>query len=123
MSELSQKDIKWNKLWDLWAEEKLESPYDELMKYSAEINNGGHLQFFDNVAENYNLELVIKNLYSILPQNHKNNLQLAYKTYLINTEDISDENNAILDECDNFFYDNEMVINKLLEDRASKIIL
>ena len=41
--------LKWNKMWDMWAEQKASSPYAELMTYESEINNGGHKQFFDNV--------------------------------------------------------------------------
>lgn len=123
MKELSKEDLQWNKMWDLWVEEKLESPYEELMKYYNEINNGGHLQFFDNVSENNNIEDYVGNLLTILPLELKDNFNVAYTTYLINPEDISDENNKILDECDNFYYANEQFIMSLLKERANKIEL
>ena len=58
-------ELKWNKMWDLWAEEKASSPYAELMTYESEINNGGHMQFFDNVSNTSNLPQVISVLYTI----------------------------------------------------------
>ena len=41
---LTEKELKWNKLWELWAEGHIDSPYSELMTYQSEINNGGHAQ-------------------------------------------------------------------------------
>ena len=123
MEELSKEDLKWDKMWDLWAEEKLESPYDELMNYYNEVNNGGHLQFFDNVSNNFDLELYVQNLLSILPNEMKNNFDIAYKIYLIDPDDISDDNNKILDKCDNFYYENEKFVMDILKERANKINL
>ena len=123
MENLSKEDLQWNKMWDLWVEEKLESPYEELMNYYNEINNGGHLQFFDNVSNNHNLENYVNNLLTILPKAMKENFNKAYEIYLINPGDISDENNKILDECDNFYYENEKFVMDILKERASKINL
>ncbi|MGN0805286.1 MAG: hypothetical protein ACI4MS_07880, partial [Candidatus Coproplasma sp.] len=47
---LSDKQLKWNKMWKLWADEKAQSPYAELMTYQSEINNGGHAQYFFNLS-------------------------------------------------------------------------
>ena len=120
---LSEKDLKWNKLWDLWVEDKIESPFNELMKYYSEINNGGHLQFFDNVSDNYNLDEFVKNIIAILPEFLRENLETAYKIYLINPDDISDENNFILECCDSFYYDNEEFVAEILKLRADIIEL
>ena len=121
MAELSKEDLQWNKMWDLWVEEQLESPYEELMNYYNEINNGGHLQFFDNVSDNHDLESYVQNLLTILPEEMKANFDLAYKTYMIDPDDISDENNKILDKCDNFYYENEHYVMDILKTRASEI--
>ena len=43
-------DQKLNKMWDLWADDKLDLPCAKLMKYESEVNNGGHSQYFFNVA-------------------------------------------------------------------------
>lgn len=48
---LSDEQKKWNKMWDLWVEERIESPYAELMTYQSEVNNGGHDQYFSNLEE------------------------------------------------------------------------
>ena len=71
-------ELKWNKMWDLWAEEKSSSPYAELMTYESEINNGGHMQFFDNVSNTSDLPRVISVLYTILNGILKQNLVTAY---------------------------------------------
>ena len=46
---LTEAQLKWNKMWELWAEGKAGSPYAELMTYQSEVNNGGHSQYFSNV--------------------------------------------------------------------------
>ena len=43
-SELSREQKKWNKMWDLWAENRADTPYAEVMTYQSEDNNGGHDQ-------------------------------------------------------------------------------
>ena len=43
--ELTEEQLKWNKMWDLWTDGEAESPYAELMTYQSEINNGGHGQY------------------------------------------------------------------------------
>ena len=48
-AKLTEEQLKWNKMWDLWAEEKAQSPYAQLMTYQSEINNGGHDQYFTNI--------------------------------------------------------------------------
>ena len=45
---LTDEQLRWNKIWDLWAEGKAKSPYSELMTYDGEVNNGGHDQYFFN---------------------------------------------------------------------------
>lgn len=46
---LSQEDLQWNKMWDMWVEFEIESPYFKLMEYLNGINNGGHYCHFDNI--------------------------------------------------------------------------
>ena len=75
-------ELKWNKMWDLWEEEKASSPYAELMTYESEINNGGHMQFFDKVSSTSDLPQVISVLYTILNGVLKQNLVTAYNAYL-----------------------------------------
>ncbi len=35
--ELTEEQQKWNKMWELWTEENVESPYSELMTYQRNI--------------------------------------------------------------------------------------
>ena len=37
--EFTEEQLKWNKMWELWTEGKVKSPYFELMTYQSEINN------------------------------------------------------------------------------------
>lgn len=60
---LTEKELKWNKMWELWAKECADSPYSELMTYQSEVNNGGHAQYFDNVSSIKDLKNEILSLY------------------------------------------------------------
>lgn len=118
-------ELQWNKMWDLWAEEKSSSPYTELMTYESEINNGGHMQFFNNVSNASELPQAISVLYTVLNGILKQNLEKAYNAYLEyegkgEQEDRLDE---ALDECDNVFYNNESDIEIILKEYAKTIEL
>lgn len=119
--ELSLEKLKWNKMWDLWVSEEVESPYFELMTYYSEVNNGGHAQYFSNVDNVSNLKNEMANLNKILSLEFKNNLNKAYKAYLILEKRDDEKSEEILVECDNFFFENEDEINLILDDYASKI--
>ena len=122
--ELTEAEMKVNKMWDLWVEGKADSPAAELMKYQSEINNGGHDQYFFNLGNAGDLKKDMSVLESILPEKHKNNLQKAYKAYLVLEENEDDEKaEEILEQCDDFFYENEQEINRMLEELAVEIEL
>lgn len=118
-------EIQWNKMWDLWAEEKASSPYAELMTYVSEVNNGGHMQFFDNVSNTSDLPQEISALYTILEGILKQNIETAYNAYLEyeGNDDQEDKLDEILDECDNVFYENESKIEEILKGYAATIEL
>ena len=118
-------ELKWNKMWDLWAEEKASSPYAELMTYESEINNGGHMQFFDNVSNTSDLPQAISALYSILNDILKQNLETAYNAYLEyeGNGDQEDSLDEILENCDNVFYENENQIEIILKEYAKTMEL
>lgn len=117
----TEEELKWNKMWDLWAEEKIESPYEELMRYQNEINNGGHFQYFLNVEGNDDLEKEISVLKTILPDSLKENFQNAYDAYTKLGED--KDANDILYQCDKVFYDNEIDVDNLLKEYSKNIEL
>lgn len=118
---LTEEQIKWNYLWELWAQEEIGAPYDALMTYDSEINNGGHAQFFYNVSRYGKLEKAITNLSEILPELLKDNLNKAYDVYVKSAEEENEELDKILTDCDNFFYDNENLITDILIEFADTL--
>ena len=122
--QLTDEQKKWNKMWELWSEGEADSPYAELMTYQSEINNGGHDQYFLNVENTGDLQKEISALETVLSAKLKNNLQKAYKAYLVLEEKEDDEKaEEIMEECDDVFYENEEEINHILEQYSAKIEL
>ena len=119
--ELTDSQLKWNKMWDLWSEGKVESPIGELMTYQSEINNGGHSQYFFNTENTDDLQMNLVNVLSILPKELKDNLENAYKAYIVleQNED-NEEAEEILEKCDDVFYENEQKIIQILEQYSAK---
>ena len=119
--ELTEAQLKWNKMWELWTEEKTKSPYNELMTYQSEINNGGHSQYFYNVDNVSDLKKEMSALEEILTPLLRENLQKAYKADLILEEKEDEEAEEILDQCDDVFYENEEQINRILQEYANTL--
>ncbi|MBQ3547605.1 MAG: DUF4375 domain-containing protein [Clostridia bacterium] len=119
--ELTEEELKWNKMWELWTEEKTKSPYTELMTYQSEINNGGHSQYFCNVDNVSDLKKEMSALEEILTPLLRENLQKAYKADLILEEKEDEEAEEILDQCDDVFYENEEQINRILQEYANTL--
>ena len=119
--ELTEAQLKWNKMWGLWTEEKTKSPYTELMTYQSEINNGGHSQYFCNVDNVSDLKKEMSALEEILTPLLRENLQKAYKADLILEEKEDEEAEEILDQCDDVFYENEEQINRILQEYANTL--
>lgn len=123
-SELSREQKKWNKMWDLWAENRADTPYAEVMTYQSEVNNGGHDQYFLNVEQTGDLQAEISILENVLSEELRSNLLTAYDAYQMLADKESDEEwEAILEGCDNVFFKNEEEINRILKEYASKIEL
>ena len=121
--ELTEAQLKWNKIWELWTEEKAESPYAELMTYQSEVNNGGHSQYFCNVENVGDLQKEMAELGRVLPFDLNENLQKAYQAHLILEKTEDEKAEEIMARCDDAFYENEQIINQLLEKYAEKIEL
>ncbi|MBQ8783742.1 MAG: hypothetical protein IJZ57_08230 [Clostridia bacterium] len=114
---LSEADEKRNRMWDLWAEGEIESPYNELMTYQSEVNNGGHHQYFLNTENNGDVRKDIDALCTILPGVLTENIQTAFKSYVELEQDKNIEaNEEILEKCDDVFWENEEMINSILEN-------
>ena len=119
--ELTKEQLKWNKMWELWTEEKTKSPYTELMTYQSEINNGGHSQYFCNVDNVSDLKKEMSALEEILTPLLRENLQKAYKADLILEEKEDEKAEEILEQCDDVFYENEEQINHILQEYANTL--
>lgn len=120
--ELTEEEQRWNKIWDLWADEKAASPYQELMTYHSEVMNGGHGFYFLNLEPD-RLKKELKTLENILPPAHIDNLNRAYKAYLILDQREDESSEITLEECDEFFFNNEQDLNIILAEYASIIEL
>lgn len=124
--ELTEEQQKWNKMWDLWVDGKVESPYAELMTYQSELNNGGHDQYFFN-KENLgasDLQTSLSVLGTVLSKALKDNLQKAYEAHLIlDTNEGNEQAEEIISQCDYVFYEYEKEINKTLQAYAAGIEL
>lgn len=121
--ELTDEQQKWNTMWEMWSEGKINSPYEELMTYQSEINNGGHGQYFVNVENNGDIQKEMSALKTILSKELTDNLEKAYQAYLLLEENDDEKADDIMKQCDNRFYENEEEINCLLEEYAAKIKL
>ena len=123
-SELSHEQKKWNKMWDLWAENRVDTPYAEVMTYQSEVNNGGHDQYFLYVEQTGDLQAEISILENALSEELRSNLLTAYDAYQMLADKESDEEGeAILERCDDVFLKNEEEINRILKAYAAKIEL
>ena len=90
-AELSDEQKKWNKMWELWTEDRADSPYQELMSYQSEVNNGGHDQYFFNTENADDLQKELSILKTVLPEKLQKNLRDAYSAYLVLAHKESDE--------------------------------
>lgn len=122
-NELPEKDRKWNKMWDLWADGKAAPPYAQLMTYESEVNNGGHDQYFFNVTEVSDLKAEVEAALSILPEPLKGNLQRGYEAFAAQEDIADDVNDDLFNECDDVFYANEQLLIALLEEYAATMKL
>ena len=111
-------DQKLDKMWDLWAINKLDLPCAKLMKYEREVNNGGHSQYFYNVANCGELEAEVEAVLSMLPEPLRENLARGYAAFS-EQDDISDDvNDDLFEECDDVFYEHEQLIIDIIYETA-----
>ena len=119
---LAEENKQWNKMWDLWANGEIQSPYNELMTYQSEVNNGGHGQYFVNTENTSDLLKEMSGLNSILSDTLKENLKTAYEAHLLLEQDeTNEEAEAVLEKCDDVFFQNEKDINAILESFCKQI--
>ena len=122
IQELPEEDRKWNKMWNLWAEGEADSPYAELMEYDAEVNNGGHSQYFFNVENCGDLATSVQTLLKVLPEALRENLRCAYDMYCSEKGD-SEEAEEQYEACDNVFWQQEEQLLEILKGYATTMVL
>lgn len=109
---------KLDKMWELWGEDKLNSPCAKLMKYDSEVNNGGHSQYFFNVANCGDLAVEVEAVLSMLHDPLRENLARGYAAFS-EQDDISDDvNDGLFEECDDVFYEHEQDIIDMIYEAA-----
>lgn len=111
---LSEQEVKWNLLWQKYADGNLEKSYYVLCDYHAGINGGGHNCYFDNKGEE--LPDYIQALKILLSDAFIEKLNCAYTAYIENTN--ADE---MCDSADDYFYANEQEIIDILQSYANSL--
>ena len=120
---------QWEEMWRLWSEGALPSPYQELLTYDSEVQDGGHLQFFLNTEiRKTNMFAMMAQLKEVLPEDHAENVSAAYRAYLKLGIDIDDDNSiaealeeAPLRTYDGFYSEHAEELLDLLEAYAATI--
>ena len=113
---LTEDQLKWNKMWELWTQEKVESPYAELLNYSGDVNSGGHDYYFECLDFEGDIKKDMSALEQILSPELNDNLMKAYQAYLtLKEKEDNEKAEKIITQCDNVFYESEEINNTLLE--------
>ena len=110
---------KWNRMWELWEIGDLQSPIKNLMTYESEVNNGGHSQYFFNIANCGNLAMEVEIVLSILPEPLRENLNRAYTAFASQKDICDEDNDQLLEECDDVFYEHEQLIIDIIQEAAN----
>ena len=119
----TNEDRKWNLMMDLWIEEDLPAPYQELITYDNEVNNGGHAQYFFNTADCRDIKTEIETILPALPDLLQENLKQGLQAFLALDDVIYDPENEVFNQCDEVFYDNEELLIEILNQFAATLDL
>lgn len=114
---------KWELMWNLWESGQAASPYQQLMTYQAEVNNGGHAQFFFNANNTGDLDAAAAEVLRILPEPLTQNLQTAFRIYTQHKNTDEEHMDSILADCDRLFYKSQEQIDLLLKEYANTLRL
>ena len=114
---------RWNRIWELWEIGDLLSPLENLLTYESEVNNGGHSQYFLNVANCGELTAEVEAVLSMLPEPLRENLARGYAAFSAQ-DDISDDvNDELFEECDDVFYEHEQLIIDIIYEAAKSFVM
>ena len=120
---MSDNQMKWNKLWDLYGSGELaENDYNTflLCDYESGVNGEGHSGWFFNTENTEGKEAIKKNLSAleeVLPTHLYDNLVEAFRSY--GTE----EEEGICESADDYFYEHEQEIIEYLQGVANRLDL
>ena len=82
------------------------------------MNNGGHSQYFFNVANCGDFVPEVETVLSLLPEPLRENLARGYAAFS-EQDDISDDvNEELFEECDRIFYEYEQLIIDIIQETA-----
>lgn len=109
---------RWNRTWELWEMGDLQSPLENLLTYESEVNNGGHSQYFFNVANGGDLASEVEAVLSVLPEPLRENLARGYAAFSAQNDISDDVNDELFEECDNIFYKHEQLIIDMIQKAA-----
>lgn len=101
-----------DQLWRDWVKDKIESPLKDIMTVVSNIGAGGHAYFFDLCAEDTRFMQALNVAILYLPKPILDNMILARREYNSTPKHARGEN--FLENYDQFFYDNEELLDDLI---------
>ena len=111
-----------DRLWELWEMGDLKDPCAALMTYESEVNNGGHSQYFFNIANTGDLAAEVEAVLPLLPEPLRQNLNRGYAAFAAQADISDDDNEDLFEECDAVFYENEHLLIDILQETANRLM-
>lgn len=113
---------KLDRMWELWEIGDLKDPCAKLMTYESEVNNGGHSQYFYNIANCGDLAAEVQAVLSMLPEPLRENLNRGYTAFAAQEDICDDDNEELFEECDDVFYEHEQLLIDILYESAKSLM-
>ena len=113
---------KLDRMWELWEIGDLKDPYAKLMTYESEVDNGGHSQYFYNIANSGDLAAEVEAVLSMLPKPLRENLNRGYTAFAAQEDICDDDNEELFEECDDVFYEHEQLLIDILYESAKSLM-
>lgn len=113
---------KLDRMWELWEIGDLKDPCAKLMTYESEVDNGGHSQYFYNIANSGDLAAEVEAVLSMLPEPLRENLNRGYTAFAAQEDICDDDNEELFEECDDVFYEHEQLLIDILYESAKSLM-
>ena len=113
---------KLDRMWELWEIGDLKDPCAKLMTYESEVDNGGHSQYFYNIANSGDLAAEVQAVLSMLPEPLRENLNRGYTAFAAQEDICDDDNEELFEECDDVFYEHEQLLIDILYESAKSLM-